>query len=228
MINNTLATDLPVIEVPKELRGLSDEEILIASESRQKKFENRHRLSKKERQALKLKRAQEEMQAIAASVLKAEKSEGKKYSSAFDSFVKSVPKMEESKNATKSGALNDGFKDLFSKSFNESTVLAKESLKKADVVVRSSITEAPKPASGRVLSVKLLGGKFAFAQKKVETKVVDAATLQKERAEEREKKIQENLLGKAVKKAPAPVQYDADGNPIKRKRGRPRKNPVIE
>lgn len=214
MMNNTLATDLPVIEVPEELRGLSDAEIVAASETRQKKVENKFRPSKKERQALKLKKVQEEMKAIAESVLKAE--EKKQSISPFDGLMNHAK--EES----------SSFKDICSKSFDEPVSLAKELAKKADVVVRSSITQAPKPASGRVLSVKLLGGKFAFAQKKVETRVVDAVELEQQRAAERAKKIQENLLGKTVKKAPAPVQYDADGNPIKRKRGRPRKIPLPE
>lgn len=201
MINNTLATDLPVVEVPLELRGLPDEEIIRLSESRQKKFENPPRPSKRERQEKKLLLAQAEMQKISKEFAHDESHEVK-----FDT--------------------NNSFKDLFARKFDEPTALAKESVRPADVVVRSSITAAPKPASGRVLS-----GKFTFGKKiGMTATVVNAADLEKERAAERAKKIQEQSAPKAVRaqKAPTPIQYDADGNPIKRKRGRPRKNPLPE
>ena len=50
MIDNANLNDLPLVEVPLELRGLSDEEILVLSESRVKEgFIRGFRPSKKER-----------------------------------------------------------------------------------------------------------------------------------------------------------------------------------
>lgn len=211
-MNNTLAKDLPVVEVPLELRGMSDEDIIKSSESHSKKYPNRARLSKKERQEKKLYVAQQQLR------------------NAVDVVTKKLEEPKVTLAMPKVGDFGDkpsvGFKDLFSKKFDEPTALAKDTIRTADIVVRSSITAAPKPASGRVLS-----GKFTFGKKiGSAATVVNAADLEKERAAERAKKIQEQSAPKAVRaqKAPTPIQYDADGNPIKRKRGRPRKNPLPE
>ena len=50
MTEKDFLANLPIIEVPTELRGLSDDEILVLSESKEKKHPNRaYRLSKKDR-----------------------------------------------------------------------------------------------------------------------------------------------------------------------------------
>ena len=84
--------------------------------------------------------------------------------------------------------------------------------------------EAPKavspsvPPSGRVL-------RGSFGAKPSETtkaQVYSAAELSRIRMEERAKKIRVEL---ARKSGPGPL-VDAEGNPVKRPRGRPRKNPL--
>lgn len=204
MINNTLATDLPVIEVPPESRGLSDEEIVAASESRQKKSENSYRPSKKEREAKKLQQIQEKMQTFAKKM-----------------DVESPEPPKQPVQASLETKPSESFKDLFAKHF-ESAGVSTERSKPAEIVVRSSISSTPKPASGRVLT-----GKFMFGKKIAPSSatIVNAADLERERAEERAKKILLQQKAKLVK-TPAPLQYDSEGNPIKRKRGRPRKNPI--
>lgn len=204
MINNTLATDLPVVEVPPELRGPSDEEIIAASESRKKKSENPYRPSKKEREAKKLQQIQQKMQT---------------FKEKFESENFELPNQPvQSALETKP---SESFKDLFAKHF-ESVVTSPDRVKTPEVVVRSSISATPKPASGRVLT-----GKFTFGKKIAPSSatLVNAADLERERAEERAKKIMMQQKLKTAK-APAPVEYDSEGNPIKRKRGRPRKNPL--
>jgi hypothetical protein len=84
-------------------------------------------------------------------------------------------------------------------------------------VPRSMISEMPKPASGRVLKASF-GAKNGTAPKAV---IVSAADLAKQKAEARAKKIQEFFRSKHPEATTMP-----DGAPIKRPRGRPRKNPL--
>jgi hypothetical protein len=79
-------------------------------------------------------------------------------------------------------------------------------------------TEAPKPASGRVLKVSF-GAKTGDKPKAV---IVSAADHAKQKAEERAKKIQDFFKAKHPEATTMP-----DGTPVKRGRGRPRKNPIV-
>lgn len=84
-------------------------------------------------------------------------------------------------------------------------------------IPHSTISEPSRPASGRVLKVSF-GAKTGEKPKSV---IVSAADLAKQKAEERAKKIQ------SIFKAKHPdATTNPDGTPIKRGRGRPRKNPI--
>ena len=83
---------------------------------------------------------------------------------------------------------------------------------------KAMISEAPKPASGRVLKASF-GAKTGDKPKAV---IVSAADHAKQKAEERAKKIQDFFKAKHPEATVMP-----DGTPVKRGRGRPRKNPVV-
>ena len=78
------------------------------------------------------------------------------------------------------------------------------------------------PASGRVLR----GSFGAKPSDEAKAKVYSVAELERLRMEERAKKIRAELAAK--NKAAAPVPLGPDGQPVKRPRGRPRKNPLPE
>lgn len=162
-------THLEVIEVPPELRGLSDEEIISRSEKvlrevsgKRKKGERRP--SKRVRLALKEQKAQAEAKAM------------------FD--LKPI----------------------------------------ADEVMEIAAPKPPvptTPASGRVLKASF-GARSGDKPKAV---IVSAAELALQKAEERAKKIREALFAKRAATS-APIANSTDEQPVKRPRGRPRKNPI--
>ena len=211
MTDSTKKEALQITEVPPELRGLSDEEIIRNSESKEKKFVGkRHngarRPSKRERMALK------------------EKNENAKFNSLVAKYNK--PETAESREAEKDAEINSILKKIAT---NASAPKAEDAEVKKIIaqaapeetpkrVLKSVLSEPPKPPSGRVL-------KGSFGVKpgdKPKTVIVSAADLARQRIEERAKKIREALMAK--NKALHPEA--AAEMPVKRPRGRPRKNPL--
>lgn len=211
MTDSTKKEALQITEVPPELRGLSDEEIIRNSESKEKKFVGkRHngarRPSKRERMALK------------------EKNENAKFNSLVAKYNK--PETAESREAEKDAEINSILKKIAT---NASAPKAEDAEVKKIIaqaapegtpkrVLKSVLSEPPKPPSGRVL-------KGSFGVKpgdKPKTVIVSAADLARQRIEERAKKIREALMAK--NKALHPEA--AAEIPVKRPRGRPRKNPL--
>lgn len=173
--------DLPVIEVPPELRGMSDEEIIKMSEESCSK-ERRERPSKIERQKLKIARENGQMQKIGAEFAENGVKTEKRRLSASASLP--MPKISDFDQKMKSPFAND---------------LAK---RKAEAMPMPSFSapkdtpaaQAPARPAGRVLKSSF-SGKMGFSSFKASA-VVEKA-----------------------KEAPAEA-------PVKRGRGRPRKNPL--
>lgn len=200
---------LQITEVPPELRGLSDEEIIRNSESKEKKFVGkRHngakRPSKRERQAQKEQSEKAKFNSLVAKYNKSETTESRE--SENDAEIKSIlnkihasaPKTDESE---------------------VKKIIAKAApVEPPKHVLTSVISEPPKPPSGRVLK----GSFGAKPGDKPKTVIVSAADLARQRIEERAKKIREALMAK--NKALHPEA--AAEIPVKRPRGRPRKNPL--
>lgn len=222
MIDNANLNDLPIVEVPLELRGLSDEEILVLSESRVKEgFTRGFRPSKKERAKRRNEASRKRLLEVEAKMQSESKGRNINYMA-----HKPMPKMSdyEIKSKEKSRFSDvDSFYDSSKKKsladlFNTKQTEINETVKeKPEIVVRSSISSAPKPSSGRVLQTK-----FCFpGMKKAETTIVDAKDLEEKRAKERENKIKKATI------APKVPQI-TDGVPQKRPRGRPRKVQTLE
>ena len=102
----------------------------------------------------------------------------------------------------------------------ESSGYSESELKsKADSIkLKGVISETPKPASGRVLKASF----DAKTGDKPKAVIVSAADHAKQKAEERAKKIQDFFKAKHPEATVMP-----DGTPVKRGRGRPRKNPIV-
>ncbi len=209
MVDSTKIEELQVTEVPPELRGLSDEEIIKNSESREKKFIGKKhngakRPSKRERLAQK------------------EQSENAKFNSLVEKYNK-VDKPHESEN-------DDDIKKILKKIASsqtsapspvpqiKETVEPKAMEETPKRVLKSVLSEPPKPPSGRVLK----GSFGAKPGDKPKTVIVSAADLARQRIEERAKKIREALMAKNRALHPEA----AAEIPVKRPRGRPRKNPL--
>ncbi len=209
MADSTKKEHLQITEVPPELRGLSDEEIIKNSESKEKKFIGKKhngakRPSKRERLAQK------------------EQSENAKFDSLVAKYNK-VDKPHESEN-------DDDIKKILKKIASsqtsspspvpqvKETVEQKAPEEAPKRVLKSVLSEPPKPPSGRVLK----GSFGAKLGDKPKTVIVSAADLARQRIEERAKKIREALMAK--NKALHPEA--AAEIPVKRPRGRPRKNPL--
>ena len=209
MADSTKKEHLEITEVPPELRGLSDEEIIKNSESREKKFVGKKhngakRPSKRERLAQK------------------EQSENAKFNSLVEKYNK-VDKPHESEN-------DEEIKKILKKIASsqtgspspvpqiKETVEQKATEEKPKRVLKSVLSEPPKPPSGRVLK----GSFGAKPGDKPKTVIVSAADLARQRIEERAKKIREALMAKNRALHPEA----AAEIPVKRPRGRPRKNPL--
>lgn len=210
MTDSTKKEPLQITEVPPELRGLSDEEIIKNSESKEKKFiGKRHngakRPSKRERLAQK------------------ERNENAKFNAL-------VAKYNKTDGETQQDAENDAeIKKILKKI---AAPLASSNTEKAEVkkvtepvapdtpkrVLKSVLSEPPKPPSGRVLK----GSFGAKPGDKPKAVIVSAADLARQRIEERAKKIREALMAKNRALHPEA----AAEMPVKRPRGRPRKNPL--
>ncbi len=209
MTDSTKKENLQITEVPPELRGLSDEEIIKNSESRNKKFVGKKhngakRPSKRERQALK------------------EQAENAK----FNSLVAKYNNVDKpSHNVESDAEINKILKKIAAPlaSSNTENVEPPKPIKPAAPetpkrVLKSVLSEPPKPPSGRVLK----GSFGAKPGDKPKAVIVSAADLARQRIEERAKKIREALMAKNRALYPEA----AAEMPVKRPRGRPRKNPL--
>lgn len=203
---------LQIIEVPHELRGLSDEEIIQNSEKLKKDFSGKRkngaaRPSKKDRIALKQQKEYLETQNIAAEIFGAVAKQKDLYfqSSVSMPGIPALSELSPEKQKMLSTAFTPESHSFSSYKLKESTTVAEP---------KSMISEPPKPASGRVLKASF-GAKTGDKPKAV---IVSAADLAKQKAEERAKKIQDFFKAKHPEATVMP-----DGQPIKRGRGRPRK-----
>ncbi len=211
MTDSTIKENLQITEVPPELRGLSDEEIIRNSESKEKKFiGKRHngakRPSKRERLALKEKNENAKLNSLVAKYNTAG-SEVQQESKNDDDVQNILKKIASTQTSPK--AEEHEVKTIIEKS------TAVEEPKR---VLKSVLSEPPKPPSGRVLK----GSFGAKPGDKPKAVIVSAADLARQRIEERAKKIREALMAKNRALHPEA----AAEIPVKRPRGRPRKNPL--
>ncbi len=220
---------LEIIEVPPELQGPTDEEILKMSEKvlrevsgKRKKGERRP--SKRARIAMKEQRAQEEAQKLAMELFGTNNQKAAEDMRPRNTGVpeyRNLPleKQELVRNAfTPKSQGYTGFVSSASFGFN---------LKKVEIhtEAKKQATQPTPPPSGRVLKASF-GGK---TEEKPKAVIVSAADLARQRAEERAKKIREALMAKRGPVANEGPAATADGEqPVKRPRGRPRKNPLPE
>lgn len=191
--------EVPLMEVPPELRGMTDEEIIKNSEKNARIFNGKKRNgalrpSKRERDAIKKNRELQEVQDIAIQIFK-------------NNHTSSVTESSISQKT-----LSDENRQMIESAFTPSS--SSYSYYKAE----TKPEEPAKPASGRVLKASF-GGKIGEKPKAV---IVSAVDLAKQKAEERAKKIQDLFKAKHPEATAMP-----DGSPIKRGRGRPRKNPIV-
>lgn len=214
MTEKDFLANLPIIEVPTELRGLSDDEILVLSESKEKKHPNRaYRLSKKDRI---LRRQEESRRRLLDIDDQIQKEMAGVTSSRSYMANKPMPRIRDfesdlSKEKNEFSEKKSHYASL-ADLFKSDVRIEREIEKKPEVIVRSSISSSPKPSSGRVLQAK-----FTFpGAKKIETTIVDAKTLEEKRAAEREKKIRKTATSLLKPVTP-------EGTPVKRPRGRPKK-----
>ena len=207
---------LQIIEVPPELRGLTDEEIIQNSNKIKKDFTGKRkngaaRPSKKDRIALKQQKEYQEAQNIANEIFGSISKQSDLYFKP-KTQIPGIPPMSEL-SLEKQTMLKTAFTE-------ESKGYSAYNLKSSSEFIKpkAMISEAPKPASGRVLKASF-GAKTGDKPKAV---IVSAADLAKQKAEERAKKIQDFFKAKHPEATTMP-----DGQPIKRGRGRPRKNPIV-
>lgn len=200
MTNFSDKPELQIVEVPQELRGPSDEEIIRNSEKQEKTFVGKKhngakRPSKRERLAQKEKAEKSKFENLVA-----------KYSNA--PTESSDAKADEVKAMHPQPGAEVPVVDAPVKAAPEP---------KPVHVPKSIIAEPPKPPSGRVLK----GSFGARPDEKPKTVIISAAELARQKIEERAKKIREALMAKNGAKLAA-----AGEAPVKRPRGRPRKNPL--
>lgn len=247
-MENTPIENLPIIEVPPELRGLSDEAILALHPIDPEK-RDRFRLSKKERAAKKLEREQAKFRRLM------EQYENR------DRIVHSsrpMPKISDfdenvvSRSSSRPLATTAPRKALFVPSQMKKNAAAQE-----PVLSQPKPAAAPLPprqSSGRVLVGSFGGAKFGAAK----TQIISEDELAKKRAEEEAKRQREVARKRAAMERAAmervamtspeaqqrldpnslfkpnsplgvsPSETAASEVPVKRKRGRPRKNPLPE
>lgn len=209
MTENSPLNELPIIEVPPELRGPSDEEILRNSEARlRKKKRPAFRPSKKVREARKASAPARPEQSAPQQKPWLEPRREPKRERSVDSIP--LPKLSDFEKAGGDLTAPKSWEAKLPPKLAEAP-----KLEKPEIQVRSSITETPKPSSGRVLK----GTFFTLGGKKPEATVVSAEKLEKERAAERAKKIQAKL--RVARKLEAAAGTDSE--PAKKRRGRPPK-----
>ena len=210
MTDSTKKEILQITEVPPELRGLSDEEIIRNSESKEKKFVGkRHngakRPSKRERIAQKEQSENAKFNSLVAKYNTVDSRKPQQDDADIKDILKKIASSQPEQPKAEEGEV---------KKIIEKTATA-EAPKR---ILNSVISEPPKPPSGRVLK----GSFGAKPGDKPKAVIVSAADLARQRIEERAKKIREALMAK--NKALHPEA--AAEMPVKRPRGRPRKNPL--
>ena len=199
-----------IIEVPPELRGPSNEEILQrdGKEDTAKRRRSAARPSKRERQRMKLEKGRADMQKVAQTVA--------------ESSARVAP--------ARSGFSAKSFGDTLTPERSRSKSDARKKLDMlftpsapAKTPVAPKVVVAP-PAPAMPSSGRVLKGSFgAKPSDSAKAQVYSAAELSRMRMEERAKKIREALAAKNKVALPA---VGPDGEPVKRPRGRPRKNPL--
>lgn len=194
-------SELQIVEVPPELRGLSDEEIIRNSQKPEKTFVGKKhngakRPSKRDR------------------IAKKEQIEKSKFENLVAKYTETPAEKE--KNETAEAPITAQAQTFQPKA--EVPVQAAPETKPVHVP-QSIIAAPPKPPSGRVLK----GSFGARPDEKPKTVIVSAAELARQKIEERAKKIREALMAKNGAKLAATATGEA---PVKRPRGRPRKNPI--
>jgi len=253
-----------IIEVPPELRGPSDDEILALHPDAGSMKRTRMRLSKKERAAQKLAKEQERIRKIAAEYdVHKEKQD---WTPRASGFVRPMPRMSDfdadrpadrpalrkPEKASTSYSSSYSFENPFAPRKTAPKPMPSVAAAKPAVVI------PPHPTSGRVLS-----GSFGATKNGTpKAVVISAAEREKQLAEEREKKLRKLVQLRAEKAAlavqptsPAAGLFALPGSsvpdpfaggplggnsavppsvvpadpavPVKRKRGRPRKNPIV-
>ena len=213
-----------IIEVPPELRGLTDDEIIRNSERKDKSLAGKRkngalRPSKRERLAQKQEKGQKEAESIVAEIFRHNSNANPANLFKKSNFSVRDPRLTREQQKLLDSAFTHrsaGFSKVSSNPFGTDATVAEPVVKPEP---RSMISEAPKPASGRVLKASF-GTKTGDKPKAV---IVSAADLAQQKAEERAKKIRDFFRAKHPEATAMP-----DGEPIKRPRGRPRKKPLIE
>lgn len=213
-----------VIEVPPELRGPSNEEILQMSEREDTERRRRAaaRPSKRERMRRKMNKELAEMSRIGSgmSPATAAPSAPIQHVSAKGASASADPSQSADKLAPKHSFARKKLESLFSAAFRRERP-AEPAPAVAPVKKEPKFTPPSVPASGRVLR----GSFGAKPSDEAKAKVYSVAELERIRMEERAKKIRAELARKNKAVAPAVAE---DGTPVKRPRGRPRKNPLPE
>ena len=213
-----------VIEVPPELRGPSNEEILQMSEREDTERRRRAaaRPSKRERMRRKMNKELAEMSRIGSgmSPATAAPSAPIQHVSAKGASASADPSQSADKPAPKHSFARKKLESLFSAAFRRERP-AEPAPAVALVKKEPKFTPPSVPASGRVLR----GSFGAKPSDEAKAKVYSVAELERIRMEERAKKIRAELARKNKAVAPAVAE---DGTPVKRPRGRPRKNPLPE
>lgn len=214
--NGSLYSD--VIEVPPELRGPSNEEILQMSEREDSERRRRAaaRPSKRERMRRKMNKELATMSQIGAGIARA----GSRQQAPIQhvSAKSGEPKGEEGFRKKQPSFARKKLESLFSAAFHRDRHVD-EAPVPAPVKKEPKFTPPAVPSSGRVLS-----GSFGPKRSdEAKAKVYSVAELERIRMEERAKKIRAELARKNKTVAPAVAE---DGTPVKRPRGRPRKNPL--
>ena len=208
---NEAVYERAVIEVPPELRGPSNEEILQreAREDTAKRRRSAARPSKRERLRMKQEKGRADMLRVARSVSESF-ARAPVARPGFSAKVEPAPVLDAQR--PMSGARRK-LDSLFS--------APRPAVEKPVVPETAKVVTAPPPvpSSGRVLK----GSFGAKPNDAAKAKVYSAAELERQRMEERAKKIRAALAAKNKAAAPA---VGPDGLPVKRPRGRPRKNPL--
>ncbi len=244
---NTPIENLPVIEVPPELRGLSDEEILALHPVDPEK-RDRFRLSKKERAAKKLAREQAKFRRLMEQYENRDRiAHTSRPMPKMSDFEGNVP----SQTARRTAATPAPRKTLFVPSQMKKPVGAQDPLALSPKPAPAPLP--PRQSSGRVLVGSFGGAKFGAAK----TQIISEDELAKKRAVEEMKRKRELAKKRAAMERvaeehaaltnpEAPQKLDLNSlfkpnsplgeapaseipeAPVKRKRGRPRKNPLPE
>ncbi len=217
-MNDSPENEKKVMDVPPELRGLSDEEILALNpmEGNGKRF--RERPSKRDREAQKTAKEQEKIRKIAAEYEHRHERPSHWNSSASQ---KPMPKLSDFEGTKAEVPV---VKSAFFKKNDLFESRASASVKSESSVIKPVITTPPVPTSGRVLS-----GSFGFNRSAVpKATVVTAEERAKKLALEREQKLR---AVSSIVPPPMVKVINEDGTeteiPVKRGRGRPRKNPLV-